>query len=311
MNESASIFMPPTGTAIADQVNNLYSFLLWVSFISCAILIGGMVFFVLKYKRKTNKDKTAYITHNHFLEFLWSFIPLVIFLFVFAWGWRIYHEMRAMPANAFEVNVFGRQWAWDFLYKSGKQTTNEFVVPAGEPVKLVLTSKDVIHSFYIPSMRLKQDAVPGRYTALWFTAEKTGNYHVFCTEYCGAAHSSMLATMKVVPRAEFDQWLQQNDEGLSLAEKGKKLFNEKGCVACHSVDGTIKVGPSLKGVVGRKVEWEGGTSGIADENYIQESVMTPNAKVVKGFPAGTMPTFQGQISEVQLAALIEYFKSLE
>lgn len=308
---AGSSFMPPQGTDIAVQYDHLYGFIVWASFISCAILIGGMIYFALKYKRKTNNDKTAYITHNAFLEFLWSFIPLVIFMIVFGWGWSIYNQMRTFPSDAIEVHVIGKQWAWDFQYKSGKISANEFYVPVNTPVKLIMTSRDVLHSFYIPSMRIKQDVVPGRYTALGFHAEKTGDYQIFCTEYCGTAHSMMLAKMKVVPVEEYEKWLQENDEGLTLAQKGEKLFNSKGCVACHSVDGTAKVGPTWKGLWGAARDLMDGSKAKADENYLRESIVNPNAKVVKGFAAGVMPTFQGQISDEQLNALLEYIKGLK
>lgn len=305
-----SVFTPPQGTQIAVEYDSLYTFLLWASLISCIILIGGMIYFVLKYKRRTNQDKTPYISHNMFLEFIWSFIPLVIFMGVFVWGWIVFHKMRAMPENAVEIHVYGRQWAWDFLYKSGKKVTNEFVVPANTDVKLIMTSEDVLHSFFIPSMRIKQDVVPGRYTALWFHAEKTGEYHVFCTEFCGAAHAQMLARMKVVPLKEYEEWLQATDENLTLAQKGAKLTNSKGCVACHSVDGTVKVGPTWKGLWGKKgYPMADGSQVDVDENYLRESILNPNAKVVKGFN-GVMPPYQGQLTEDELVALVEYIKEL-
>ncbi|PIS10665.1 MAG: cytochrome c oxidase subunit II [Bdellovibrio sp. CG10_big_fil_rev_8_21_14_0_10_47_8] len=304
--------MPPQGTKIAEEYDNLYAFLLWASLIGSMILIGGMIFFVVKYKRKTDHDKTPYISHNTFLEFIWSFIPLVIFLGVFVWGWHLYHEMRTMPENALEVNVFGRQWSWEFAYKSGKTSGKEFYVPVNTPVKLIMTSKDVLHSFYIPSMRIKQDVVPGMYTTLSFNAEKLGDYQIFCAEYCGTTHSGMLGQMHVVSQADFEKWLQENEEGMTLAEKGQKYFTDKGCVACHSVDGTPKVGPSWKGVFGLKEhEMDDGQKVSVDENYVRESILNPNAKVVKGYPKGVMPTFQGQLSEDQLNALIEFIKSLK
>lgn len=306
-------FMPPQGTKLAGSVDSLYEFLIVSSFISCAILIGGMIYFVLKYKRKTNNDKTAYITHNTFLEFLWSFIPLVIFLAVFAWGWIIYHEMRNPPADSLEVHVRGRQWAWDFQYKSGKNSTNEFVVPVNTNVKLIMTSEDVIHSFYIPSMRIKQDVVPGRYTSLWFKAEKLGEYLVFCTEYCGTAHSAMLAKARVVSLADYEQWLQSNDDALPMAELGKKYSNEKGCVACHSFDGTKKVGPTWKGLWEAKGhELEGGAVVDVDEAYLRESILNSQAKIVKGYgPVSSMPPYQGVLSEKEVSAMIEFIKTLK
>ncbi len=305
-------FMPPVGSEVAGQVDNLYSFLLWTSLIGCAILLGGMIFFVVKYRRKTDTDKTPYISHNTFLEFLWSFIPLVLFLAVFAWGWIIYHEMRTAPDNALEVHVFGRQWSWEFVYKSGKTVGNEFYVPVNTPIKLIMTSRDVIHSFYVPSLRVKQDAVPGRYTMISFNSDTTGDFQVFCAEYCGTGHSAMMAKMHVVPQADYEKWLAENDEGLSLADKGKKLYSDKGCVACHTIDGSPKIGPSWKGIWGQKDhEMEGGFKVGVDENYIRESILNPNAKIVKSFPKGVMPTFQGVLNEDQVNALIEFIKSLK
>ena len=304
-------FMPPATTDIAGQVDNLYSFLLWTSFVACAILIGGMIFFVWKYRRRTANDKTAYISHNTFLEFLWSFIPLVLFLAIFGWGWWIYHQMRAMPENALEVHVFGRQWSWEFVYKSGKTAGGEFVVPVNTPVKLIMTSKDVLHSFYIPSMRIKQDVIPGTYTSLHFVAQKLGDFQIFCAEYCGTTHSGMLAKMKVVTMADYEKWIQENEQGMSLAERGQKYMTDKGCIACHSVDGSPKVGPTWKGLFGMTRAFDDGTSAPADENYIRESILNPNARVVKGFNKGVMPTFQGQINEDQVNALIEFIKGLK
>lgn len=303
--------MPPQGTAISGQVDNLYAFLLWASFVSCAILIGGMIFFALKYKRRTDNDKTPYISHNSFLEFLWSFVPLVIFLAVFAWGWAIYHQMRSMPENALEVHVFGYKWAWDFTYKSGKTTTAELVVPVNQPIKLIMTSRDVIHSFFIPSMRIKQDVVPGRYTAQWFTAEKLGDYQVFCTEYCGDKHSAMLAKVRVVTMPEYEQWIQENDAKLPLTERGEKIYRGK-CIACHSVDGTKGAGPSWKGLWGAQGhKMEDGSTVNVDENYLRESILNPNVKVAQGYPKGVMPLFQGALKEDEVTALIEFIKTLK
>lgn len=310
----AESFMPTQGTEIAKQVDNLYGFLLISSFIACVILIGGMIYFALKYKRKTKSDKTAYIAHNTTLEFLWSFIPLVIFIGVFAWGWVIYHDMRTMPKNALEIAVYGKQWAWEFEYKNGFKNVNELVVPVNRDVKLLMTSVDVIHSFYIPSFRIKQDAVPGRYTALWFNANKLGEFHIFCTEFCGTAHSGMIGKLKVVSQEEFDKYLETSAEEatLPLAQRGEKLFALKACSSCHSVaDTAVKVGPSLYQVFGRKQVIADGSEVVADENYLRESILQPNAKVVKGFVGGVMPAFQGQLSESELNALIEYLKELK
>ncbi len=305
----ASSFMPPAVTKTAAEVDNLYSFLLISSFIACAILIGGMIFFVIKYRRTPTNQKSAYISHNTALEFLWSFVPLLIFLFVFAWGWKIYHDMRTMPTNAVEVHARGYQWAWEFTYKNGKKVGNNFKVPVNEPVKLVLSSTDVIHSFYIPSMRIKQDAVPGRFTALTFNAEKVGTFYVFCAEFCGTMHSGMLARMEVVPRKEFDAWLAENDAPMSLLDAGKKLYADKGCVACHSTDGNKGIGPSFAGLFAKTEEMADGQKIKVDENYLRESMLQPNAKTVKGYPPGLMPSFQGSLTEDEIKALNEFIKN--
>lgn len=309
--QASKVFMPPQGTEIAGQVDNLYSFLIWASLISCAILIGGMIYFAIKYKRRTDNDQTPYISHNTFLEFLWSFIPLVIFLAVFVWGWVIYHRMRAAPENALEVHVYGYKWAWDFSYKSGKTTSGEMVVPVGKPVKLIMTSRDVLHSFFIPSMRIKQDVVPGRYTSLWFNAEKTGDYQVFCAEYCGDKHSAMWAKVKVVNEDEYEAWIQENDAALPMTERGEKLYRGK-CIACHSVDGKTGAGPTWKGLWGKTGHaLEGGETVDVDENYIRDSILNPNRQITKGYPKGVMPLFQGALKEDEVTALIEYIKTLQ
>ncbi|MBC7421530.1 MAG: cytochrome c oxidase subunit II [Bdellovibrio sp.] len=305
--------MPEQGTAIAKQVDNLYGFLIIVSFVSCAILIGGMIYFAVKYKRKTANDKTPYITHDTRLEVLWSVVPLIIFLTVFAWGWVIYHEMRSMPANALEIQVTGKQWAWAIDYKNGVKST-QLVVPIHRDVKLILTSEDVIHSFYIPSFRIKQDAVPGRYTTMWFRAEKMGEFHVFCTEYCGTSHSAMMTRVRVVTQEEFDKWLTEESEVglLSLAEQGAKIFQTRACASCHNVDSAaVKIGPSLWRRWGTEANVDGEAKIKFDENYVRESILLPQAHIATGYPKPSpMPSFQGQLSESQLAALIEYIKGL-
>ncbi len=310
---SAGTFMPVQGTDIAKQVDNLYGFLLVVSFISCAILIGGMVYFAVKYRRKSANDKTPYITHDTRLEILWSVVPLIIFLFVFAWGWVVYHDMRAMPANALEVHVTGKQWAWTMEYKNGVKAV-ELVVPVNKDIKIILTSEDVIHSFFIPSFRIKQDAVPGRYSTLWFRAEKLGEFHVFCTEFCGTSHSAMLSKVKVVSQEDFDKWLIEESEVglLPLAQRGAKYFQTRACASCHNVSNPdVKVGPSLYKKWGTDEIFDDGSTGKFDENYARQSILEPQAKIVKGYPRPSpMPSYQGQLSESELSAIIEYIKGL-
>jgi len=306
----AQSFMPVQGTEIAGQVDALYKFLLIACIVSSILVIGGMAYFAFKYRRKTDNDKTAYIPHDARLEFLWSFIPFVIFMVAFGWGWYVYHNMRSMPKNALEIHVVGQKWYWDFVYKSGKKVSGDIYAPVGEPVKLIMSSRDVIHSFFIPSFRLKQDVVPGRYTTLWFEATKVGTYHVFCAEYCGEQHSAMLAKLHILPREEFDLWLQDNPyKGLTMAQVGEKVFAQK-CIACHNVTAEKKVGPGFAGIFGSKREFEDGTSATADENYLRESILYPAAKVVKTYP-NAMTAFLGQLSEEEVVGVIEYMKALQ
>ena len=315
VSSRAESFMPTQGTEIAGHVDNLYGFLIIVSTIACAILIGGMIYFAMKYKRKSPNDKTAYITHDTRLEVLWSVIPLVIFLFVFAWGWVIYHDMRTMPKNALEIHVVGKQWAWVSEYKNGVKS-NEVVVPVNRDVKWILRADDVIHSFYVPSFRIKQDAVPGKYTALWFRAEKLGDFHVFCTEFCGTSHAAMITKLRVVSQEDFDKWLTEEADvvNLPIADRGAKLFQTRACASCHNVDNpAAKIGPTMYQLFGlADHEMMDGTKVTADENYLRESILVAQAKVVKGYgPRSAMPAFQGQLSEAELVALIEYIKTLK
>ena len=306
----AQTFMPSAGTKIAEQVDSLYGFLVLASFVSCVLVIGGFIYFAIKYKRRSEEDKTAYITHNNALEFAWSFIPFVIFMAVFGWGWWIYDQMRSMPEDPLEVHVVGQKWYWEFLYKSGRKVTNEFYVPVNEPVKLIITSRDVLHSVFIPGFRIKQDAVPGRYTALWFEASKEGSFNMFCTEYCGEQHSSMLAKVNVLPKDEWEEWLRTNPyRGMSLAQIGQEVYAGK-CLACHKTTAEKKIGPGFANLFGKSRQFQGGSQLQADANYIRESILNPNKKIVAGYPSGVMPTFAGQLSEQEVTGVIEYIKTL-
>ena len=310
----ANLGMPEVGNSYASRLDSLYYFLLVVSLISCVLVIGGMIYFVIRYKRRSDFDQTPYISHNNTLEFMWSFIPFVIFMIVFVWGFVLFKEAENAPNNSFEVHVYGRQWAWDFAYKSGKTTTNEFVVPAGRPVKLIMTSKDMLHSFFIPALRIKQDVIPGRYTSLWFEAEKIGDYQVFCTEYCGAKHSGMLSTMKVLPLEEFEEWLATDPmkeyEGLSLAARGEKVVQNKACIACHDFKSEEKgaLAPGLKNLMGKKRGFSDGSFLVADEEYVRESLKYPQKKVVAAYAGkSAMPVIP--LNEEEITWIIEYIKS--
>jgi cytochrome c oxidase subunit II len=303
--------MPPQATELAGQVDALYEFLLWSSFISCVLVIGGLIYFAVKYKRKTDNDKTPYISHNTMLEFLWSFIPFVIFMIVFVWGWIVFHNLRSMPKDALEVTVIGQKWDWSFVYKNGRRAAGEFVVPIEQNVKLVMTSRDVLHSFFIPAFRTKQDVIPGTYTAIWFRANKLGTFQVFCTEYCGDKHSGMLAKVKVVTRAEYEEWLSNEPyKGMAPVDIGADVYKKR-CLQCHTLTAEKNVGPGFKGLWGKEEKLEGGGTALVDENYVRESILNPNAKLVAGYPNGGMTPFAGQLSEEELMGIIEFLKTVK
>jgi len=306
-------FMPPQGTELAaktDWINN------WISVVSviCTILIVGvMMYFAVKYRRKEDDALTPAITHNTTMEIVWTVIPSLVCVFVFVYGFNIYKEMRTPPANAMEVQVVGQKWSWQFTYPNGKKS-NELTVPIGKAVRLIMTSKDVIHSFFLPNMRVKEDVYKGNYSYLWFTPSKLGTSRVFCAEYCGTLHSKMMTSVNVVTEGQFQDFLVDRTEGekaeLTPAEAGALVFKNTGCVGCHLTNGEKHIGPGLKGILSGKSEREfvSAEKLIADENYVRESIIYSTKKVVKGY-APIMPSYEGQISEEELSQLIAYLKT--
>jgi len=309
-------FLPPAKSTLASEYDALFNFVHISSFILIVGIIAALIYFIVKYRRKSENEMTPVITHNNKLEITWSVIPLVLVLIIFGWGFKNFMLMTTPPDDAYEIQVTGQQWLWQFQYDNGAQTTNELHVPAGRPIKLVMSSRDVIHSFFVPDYRIKQDVVPGQYTQAWFNAPEPGESIIFCTEYCGTAHSDMLGTIVVHEQDEFETWLASNAGGaggppsdLTPAEWGKQLAEQYACTTCHSTDGTRLVGPSWQGKFGSEERLTDGTSVTVDENYIRESILEPNAKVVEGFPA-VMNTYQGQLNDEQINAIIEYIKTL-
>ncbi|MCM2322948.1 MAG: cytochrome c oxidase subunit II, partial [Oligoflexia bacterium] len=260
---------------------------------------------------------------SHLLESGWIAVPTLLLAIIFVGGYNVYRSMTHAPAGALEIRVIGKQWLWQFIYDNGKTSVNELYVPVNRPIKLIMTSEDVIHSFFVPDFRIKQDVVPGMYTSIWFEAKLPGKHQIFCAEYCGTSHSGMLGQVVVLGAAQWQAWNRGEEKSMAgeapeageaepvgLAAQGAKAFAVKGCVTCHSVDGSQKVGPSLKGIFGREVELGDGTTVTVDENYVRESIEKPQAKVVKGFQP-VMPTFQGLMTEAELSGLIAYLKSLQ
>lgn len=304
-------WMPVEASEWAGSVDRINNFITYVSVFCTIAITGVMLYFAWRYRRRTAEDKTTYITHNAMLETVWTVVPTIICVFVFAAGFKVYEDMREPPANALEINVSGRQWAWSYVYPNGKTADNDLVVPVGKPVKLIMKSTDVIHSFFVPAMRVKEDVIKSDYHYMWFTPIKTGKFHIFCAEYCGKDHSMMTGYLNVVSEAEYIDFVNDRKvEDLPPEELGKKLYTVKGCNACHSLDGSQIIGPTFKGVFGRTEELEDGSSIVVDENYIRESILEPEKKRVKGIAARMTP-YAGLVTEKEIEALIAYLKTVK
>jgi len=308
-----TFWLPPRASAAAPIVDTAFYFVFWVAAIFFLLIVGLMTLFVIRYRRRPGVGPQPSPSHNAALETLWIAVPVGLVIAMFYLGLRGYAEMRVVPLNAYEIRVDAQKWKWTFKYANGYEDDN-LHVPADEPVKLILASKDVIHSLFIPAFRLKQDVVPGRLIATWFRATQPGEYELECAEYCGTGHSDMLAKVIVHEPGEFDDWLQaaqKQSQNLPPVELGQRLFVRRGCSVCHAVDGvTVKVGPNLKGIFGRTRQFTDATSLVADEEYLRASIVDPSARIVEGF-RDQMPTFKGQLGDRQIDALIAYIKSLE
>lgn len=306
-----SLMMPIQGTAYAREVDSLYMFLFWLSAFLFVGIASALGWFVWKYRRRGAASPTPAMTHNNKLEAVWTIGPLLILICIFFWGFHGYIEASVPPGDAMEIQVTAKKWLWQFEYPSGVRTINEVHIPVGKPVKFIMTSEDVIHSFFVPTARIKQDVLPNRYTELWFTPTEPGMHRLFCAEYCGKGHSDMLAKVWVDDEAKYKDWVENGgDEGknMPLAEFGKLLYDSRGCATCHSLDGSSGQGPSFKGIFGHQVKFNDGKSATVDENYVRESMLQPQAKIVAGFE-GIMPTFQGLLREREINALVEFIKA--
>jgi cytochrome c oxidase subunit 2 len=300
---------PDQASTIASGVDAVYFLLTGLSLLFAVIVLFFILFFAIKYRRGSTADRSGLVFESRTLEFVWSFVPLVLALAVFVIQATAYFNLYRPPIDALEIYVVGRQWMWKAQHPEGQDEINELHVPMNRPVRLIMTSQDVIHSFYIPAFRVKQDVLPGRYTSIWFEATQPGTYHLFCTEFCGTDHAEMGGSVIVLPEAEYQQWLTGDSGNVPLAEAGEALFLQLGCATCHQSDEQGR-GPSLVGVFGQEVELEGGQTVTADEEYLRESIVNPRAKIVAGYPA-IMPTYQGQISDEGLQQIVAYLKSLE
>jgi cytochrome c oxidase subunit 2 len=301
-------FFPQQASVQAGQIDAIYFFMVAVTaFFS--LLIGGLVVvFAVKFRRRHHDEIGVAIHGSLALELLWTIIPLGIAMVMFAWGAKVFFDVYRPPAGAMEIFVVGKQWMWKVQHADGQREINELHVPVGRPVKLVMGSEDVIHSYYIPAFRVKADVIPGRYNTLWFTATKPGRYHLFCAEYCGTKHSGMIGWVTAMEPLEYQAWLAGGPATASPVAAGEKLFNDLACSTCHMETAQGR-GPVLAGIYGKSIELQGGGTVTVDDGYIRESIVNPQAKIVNGFQP-IMPTFQGLVTEEQLLQLIAYVRSV-
>ena len=313
---------PEQASTLASRVDALYFFLLAVSVFFSLLIFVAVIYFAIKYRHKTGEVRAPQaVADNLALEITWTAVPLALTMVMFFWGASVYFSMSRAPENALEIFVVGRQWMWKFQHPDGQREINELHVPLGQPVKLVIASEDVIHSFFVPAFRVKYDAVPGRYTSVWFEATKTGRFHLFCAEYCGTQHSGMIGSIVVLEPAQYAAWLTGDTGGPgtaaastkpraegSVADRGYRLFQQLGCITCH-LQGRQGIGPVLAGVFGSQVRLQDGRVVLADETYIRESILQPQAKITAGFQT-LMPSFQGRVNEEELMQLLAYMKSI-
>jgi len=323
MRSSFPLF-PEQASTLAGRVDAIYFFLVAVSGFFSLLIFGAVIYFAIKYHHRAGEEHApGLVNDNLALEIAWTVVPLALTMIMFVWGAKVYFSMSRPPNDSLEIFVVGRQWMWKFQHPDGQREINELHVPLGQPVKLVIASEDVIHSFYVPAFRVKQDAVPGRYTTVWFEATKTGRFHMFCAEYCGTQHSGMIGRIVVLEPVQYAAWLSGDTavpgaamaastlaraEG-SVADRGHRLFQQLGCASCHLPD-RQGIGPLLNGVFGKPVRLQDGRTTLADESYIRESILQPQTKITAGFQA-LMPSFQGRVNEEELMQLLAYIKSLK
>jgi cytochrome c oxidase subunit II len=294
---------------MAPRVDNLYFFLVALTVFFSSLIALLVIVFAVKYHRTHPAQVGAPITGSVPLELMWSIIPFGISMVIFVWSASVFFDLQRPPDEAMQVYAVGKRWMWKFQHIDGQREINELHVPVGRPVKVTMTSEDVIHDLYFPSFRVKADVIPGRYTSLWFNATKAGEYHLFCAEYCGTKHSGMIGRVVVMEPADYQAWLSGGAGEMSLAARGQRTFQDLACHTCHMGDASGR-GPSLERLYGTQVKLADGRTVMADEAYLRESILNPQAKLVAGYQP-LMPTFQGLVNEEALLGLIEYIKSLQ
>ena len=308
MTEGSLPLWPEQASTFAGKVDALYIFLLALAAFFSILIATLVITFVVRYRRRSENERPQAILGSLALELTWTLIPLGIVLVIFLWSAEVFFNIVRVPPNAMEIFVVGKRWMWKAQHMTGQREINELHVPVGVPVKLIMGSEDVIHSFFVPAFRVKKDVVPGRYQTMWFQATTPGRYHLYCAEYCGTKHSQMIGSVVVMEPAAFQAWLGGGASGLTMTAAGERHFQQLGCVTCHRAESGQR-GPRLEGIFGKTVSLQGDGTVTADEEYIRESIVNPSAKVVAGYQP-IMPTYQGLINEEGLAQLVAYVRSI-
>jgi cytochrome c oxidase subunit 2 len=306
---SGTPLFPEAASTMATRVDALYFFLVGLGVFFSLLIAGLIIYYSLKYHRRSPRAIGVQSHGNIALELAWTVIPLLITMVIFVWGAGLFFAMSRVPDNALDIYVVGKQWMWKFQHLDGQREINELHVPTDRDIRLIATSEDVIHDWFVPAFRIKADVIPGRYVNIWFRATKPGRYRLFCAEYCGTKHSGMTGEVVVMKPRDYQTWLGGGEAQGSLASAGERLFADLACNTCHRPDSQGR-GPVLDGLIGRTVMLQSGATIVADEAYVRESILNPSTKITAGYQP-IMPTFQGLVTEEQVLQIIEYIKSLK
>ena len=299
---------PPEASTSAAQVDWLFFGLVLMSLFFCVVVFFPITYFSIRYRRGSSADRSNPSSGSNLLESGWTLLPLMISIGFFVWGATVYYHIERPPRNALQVQVVAKQWMWKLEHAEGKKEINELHLPLGQTVSLTMTSQDVIHSFYIPAFRVKQDVVPGKYTTEWFHPTRLGEFHLFCAEYCGTNHSRMIGRVVVMEPTKYQQWLTSGETGTAIALEGRRLFRDKGCSGCHEANSIVHA-PPLEGIYGKQVPLNSGEVVTADDQYIRDSILLPGKQISAGYD-NLMPSFTGHISEGEIMQIIAYLKSI-
>ncbi|HEX3619357.1 MAG TPA: cytochrome c oxidase subunit II [Candidatus Udaeobacter sp.] len=299
---------PPQASTSAHNVDALYFALILISLFFIAVVFLPILFFCIKYRRGSPADRSNPSSGSNLIEFGWTMVPTFMGLAIFTWGALDYFQIERKPANAIDVQVVGKQWMWKLQHAEGKREINELHIPVDQTVALTLISQDVIHSFFVPAFRVKQDVVPGKYTSEWFKATRVGEYHIFCSQYCGTQHSQMIGRVVVMQPQAYERWLNSGEQTESIVRAGERLFHDRGCSGCHAPNSKFHA-PLLEGLYRKPVPLADGTMVTADDQYLRDSILQPAKQISAGYD-NIMPSFSGHLSEEEIMQLIAYLKAI-